>query len=447
MLSRFAKVLRVVGLATVVYGIDAPAQTPPPPAASLDEKTRRAVIDSVTVQVERLYVDADTGRMIADALRRRLRTGSYDGVTDPRRLALMLTTDLRSVNGDLHLGVVYAPSGVGPFSHAMAATERLRHYALGRVDVLAGNVGYLEVTGFSAAPEATGVLVAALRYLETTDAMIIDVRRNSGGSPALANLLASHFMGADTVATVVSKVRGLSPGSIRTATQYTLASVPGPRRPDVPLYVLTSRGTVSAGEWFSFTLQNLKRATIVGERTAGAGHNVAFMRSGHGFSTTISYSRVTDARTGKEWERVGVQPDVRVEPAAALDAAHSLALGVIGGASAEPRRRELALIRETVDARARPYTVPAGELASYVGTYEGDRQVTLLDGRLQYRTPTAQYPETLVALSDSSFALGTTRLVFGRDERGRLRIRALLADGSMTTFARVDYATSSPARK
>ena len=345
----------IIALAAVPPGRDASAQTPSP-AASLDVAQRTAVVESVTVQVERLYVDADTGRMIARVLRERLRAGAYDTIADARRFAARLTTDLRSVNGDLHLSAIYAPNGgFSPFSRAMAATERERHYSFGRLDVLPGNVGYMELTGFAAAPEASAVLVAALRYLETTDAIIIDVRRNNGGSPALANLLVSHFTGPDTVATIVSKVRGLTPGSIRTATQYTLASVPGPRRPDVPLYVLTSRGTVSAGEWFAFVLQNLKRATVVGERTAGAGHNVTFVPVGHGFTATISYSRVADARTGKEWEQVGVVPDVRAEPAMALDAAHSAALGVIAErATPEARRRELARIRETVDARLRP---------------------------------------------------------------------------------------------
>ena len=50
----------------------------------------------------------------------------------------------------------------------------------GRLDVLPGNVGYVELLGFAAAPEANDVLVAALRYLETTDAIIIDAVPESG---------------------------------------------------------------------------------------------------------------------------------------------------------------------------------------------------------------------------------------------------------------------------
>jgi retinol-binding protein 3 len=347
-MPRFARTLAAGLIAVVSHAGDGVAQTPP----ALDAATRRQVIDSVTAQVERLYVDPDTGRMIANTLRTRLRAGAYDAITDPRRLSAAVTADLRSVNNDLHLSLRYAPNGgISPFSSAMALAERQRHYGLGRLEVLPGNVGYMEVTGFAGAPEASGLVVAALRYLETTDAIIIDVRRNNGGSPALANLIVSHFVGPDTIPTVTSRVRGLEPGSIRTATQYTLASVPGPRRTDVPLYVLTSPGTVSAGEWFTFTLQNLKRATVVGERTAGAGHNVTFVRVGFDFTTTISYSRVADARTGKEWEQVGVHPDVAVAPATALDVAHLAALDVLMASASDARKRELTRIRDAVQAR------------------------------------------------------------------------------------------------
>jgi C-terminal processing protease CtpA/Prc len=45
-------------------------------------------------------------------------------------------------------------------------------------------------------------MVAALRYLDGTDAVIIDLRRNGGGSAQAVNLLLSHFTGPDTVASL-----------------------------------------------------------------------------------------------------------------------------------------------------------------------------------------------------------------------------------------------------
>jgi hypothetical protein len=290
---------------------------------SLSAADRRELVDTIANQLERIYVDADTGRMIAARLRDQLRAGVYDTVADPAQLSRLLTTDLRSLNHDLHLSVSYnpaGPSGAGRAVGPPAFLSKAQHYALGRVDVLPGNIGYFEINGFSLESGARDAIVGALTYLQTTDAIILDLRKNRGGDGNLVNFLISHFTGPDTLASVTVKTRGGG----RNFTRYTLASVPGPRRPDVPLYVLISRSTGSAGEDCAFVLQNLKRATLIGDRTAGAGHNVAVVSSGHGFQTGISFSRVSDPRTGKEWEQVGVQPDVKVDPAASLDSAKAM---------------------------------------------------------------------------------------------------------------------------
>jgi len=324
--------------------------------AMLDAGARRSVIDTITAQMTRSYVDADTGRMIAARLGERLRAGVYDSIAEPTRLAQLLTTDLRALNHDLHLSVTYAtPGGTGgprPGGGALNFLDRSNHYALGRVDVLAGNVGYFELNGFAVDPGAQDVIVSALRYLESTDAIILDLRRNRGGSGQLVNFLISHFTGPEPLASLTVKTRQNPKGT----TRFTLANVPGPRRPDVPVYVLTSRSTGSAGEDCAFVLKNLKRATIIGDRTAGAGHNVTFVPSGFGFSTSISISRVSDPRTGLEWEQIGVQPDMAVVPATALDVAHKQALTTLLASASGDQRRRLELAIEGINIRA---TTPA----------------------------------------------------------------------------------------
>jgi C-terminal processing protease CtpA/Prc len=115
-----------------------------------------------------------------------------------------------------------------------------------------------------------------------------------------------------------------------TCVRTTLPAVPGPRRTDVPLYVLVDRRSASAAEDVPFVLQNLGRATIVGERTRSAGRNNAILPVGHGFIASVSHSRVQDPVSGREWELVGVQPDIAVDPEGAREAAHRHALGRLG---------------------------------------------------------------------------------------------------------------------
>ncbi|MBV9880783.1 MAG: S41 family peptidase [Gemmatirosa sp.] len=454
----------LLALALLAAGsASAPALAQPAPdaaaalPASLDDATRRDVVDTMGARLRRHYVDADTGRLIAEHLQGRLRAGAYDTVTSPLRFAELLTTDLQAVNGDRHLYVRYNPANPGqrpgpdgirmfgppngqPNGPARGGPTRgvddgarRSHYGLGRVDVLPGNVGYLDVRGFAGDPAVEGVMVAALTYLAGTDAVIVDLRRNGGGSAQAVNFLLSHFTTADTVASLTVRNRSGN----ESFTRYTLPSVPGPRRPDVPLYVLTSGLTASAGEDFAFVLQNLKRATLIGATTAGAGHNNATLDVGHGFGTSISFSRVSDPRTGREWERVGVRPDVAVDQARALDAAHALALGAIAARETDPARRQvLALTKETIEAQAAPRAVPAAMLGTFAGSYDGGRTVSLDDGRLGYSPRPGAPPEPLVALGEATFGMGATRLTFERDGDRVTRLRITLPTGEALTYPR-----------
>jgi len=452
-----AALLPALGAATLRAGAQAatPASAPGPQVAALDAATRRDVVDTIAGHLRRHYVDADTGRLIAERLQARLAAGAYDRTTDPFRFAEQLGEDLRAVNGDRHLYVQYAPGEsrglrVGPEGIRMmepspgeegrnlppdlVTAERRMHFGLGRADVLPGNVGYLEVRGFSGAPEAKDAIVDALRYLQFTDAMIIDLRRNGGGDADLVNFLISHFTGPDTLASLTVRNRSGN----EHFTRYTLATVPGPRRPTVPLYVLTSGYTASAGEDFAFVLKNLGRATVIGASTTGAGHNNAELDAGHGFSVSVSFSRTPDPKTGAEWERVGVQPTIAVKQARALDVAHSLALKTVAEQTAEPRRkRVLELARESVEARLAARPVPAARLASYAGEYAGNRTVWVEGGKLLYSPRRGAPADELVPLADDTFANGAVRLVFEREGGRVARLRIAQPTGGTLTYARV----------
>jgi hypothetical protein len=217
-----------------------------------------------------------------------------------------------------------------------------------------------------------------------------------------------------------------------------MASVPGPRRPDVPLYVLTSQGTASAAEEFTFVLKNQKRATIVGDRTAGAGHMVNGFPLGYGYTARISITRVTDARSGLEWEGAGVQPDVRSAPEHALALAHAAALRRIASQTENAvRRRMLELIAESLDAaRNRNVTIEPARLQQLAGSYDEGRTVELRDGRLWLRRRPEVMPDELIPLGADRFAVnGAQRVSF--EPRGSVLILTLeLPDGTRLSYAK-----------
>lgn len=426
--------------APLVHALPSPQPQPVvQPPNPLTPEIRSEVVDTIAAQLARYYAVADTGQLIADHLRRRLKSGAYDRITNPQLFAEALSTDMKAVNGDRHLsvgiqqpGMPMMPMGVERLpplpvagqppagSPGQLATARRSNFHIGRVEVLPGNVGYIEFRGFAQMAEAEEAVVKALRLLEHTDAMIIDVRDHMGGSGNLSNFLISHFFGGDSIQVLDVEVRAANQRSPR----FTRTNVPGPRRPDVPLYVLTSRGTISAGEDFAFVMKNFDRATLVGETTTGAGRNNPSFRAPHGFSASISVSRVRDPRTGAEWEGTGVVPHIAVPPRTALTVAHAQALAQLAERTENAAlRRQYEWTREWVEAEARKRP-PVAALQKYAGVYGGERTVSIENGKLVYRRMPERLGIELIQISDSVFSAGPMgRLAFDRVGNGyRMRV-------------------------
>ena len=395
----------------------------------------KQVVDSMAAMLRARYADADTGAMIADHIQRRWTSGAYTRVTGWDQFVRLVTQDLQSVNEDTHLFLQLAggPGGpgpgapAGPQAHGVEAVERLE-----------GNIGYFRMTNFLGAQAAFDALKGTLDILAVTDAIIIDLRNSRGGSAAIANFIISHFTGPDTVLSllVYDRVRN------STASRYTLRDVPGPRRPDVPLFILTDDVTRSAAEDLTFVLQNFKRATVVGTRTAGAGRNNATVPLGHGIVGSISFTRVMEPGTRREWERTGITPDIPARRDSALAVAHREAMKRLIARAQPAARKQLELTLEGIEARyaavsrsAQRLTPPPG-FERYVGTYEGDQTVVLSGDRLVYQPRVAQPREVLSPLGNSTFSSGSARYQFslaGNDAT----LTILGPDGLTSTFRRV----------
>jgi hypothetical protein len=403
-------------------------ETPSPQAAasSLSAAVRTSVIDRTANALIETYIEIEGGQTIAGLLRRQLAAGAYDRFDNPAQFADAVTGDMRSLNGDLHLGLQYSPPGAQPAEGGGPANPQSLNFGMGKVEILAGNVGYLEITGFMGAPGYRDAVTDALRFLSRTDAVIIDVRRNGGGSGEMSHFVFSHFLGAAPVPTIIVTRRTGDP-----VRRHSFGEVTGPRRPDVPLYVLTSQGTASAAEEFSFVLRNQKRATIVGSRTAGAGRMVTRVPVGDGFSAGISITQVTDPASGAEWEGVGVQPHIAVEAADALDAAHEAALMKLRPASGNPT---IDALLETIRASRTPMPTASTDLARLAGNYEG-RVFTVANGALWYARRQGGLPERLVPLGAHRFALGATRFSFEITGSG-VQLTVAQPNGTSVTFAR-----------
>lgn len=290
--------------------------------ASVHAADRGAVIDRAAELIRERYVYEDVATRCTAQLQQRHARGEFEKLDD-KAFAEAVTAALRTDCDDEHFELVVRPPSAPPLSDPSAWMEplRRRNYDFSEVRHLAGNVGYLEIRSFPPPDVAATVAAGAMNMLSGTDAIIIDLRHNGGGTGDMVAFVATYFFERQTaLSNTIRRAQG-------TSTQdRTLPYVPGPRLTKQELFILTGKETFSAAEGFAFSLQQLKRATIVGAVTRGGANAGRFTDVSETFRVFISNAHATSAATGETWDKVGITPDLPAPEADALTIAHREAL-------------------------------------------------------------------------------------------------------------------------
>lgn len=307
------------------------------------------VVEQVRALVETHYLYPGIASAVSRVLAEGLAEGRYPA--EEPSLATAVTADLQSVNADKHLRLLYHAEALprrtpGDDTEEYAAMARWADQTCGGVACvrrLAGNVGYLELQPVLFPAALCGeVITAAMSLLASTGVLIIDLRHCRGGEPNTAAFLISYLWDHEPV-----QLSGLQEGKDNRLKQaWTLPYVPGRRFGRTkPVYALTSATTFSGGEQLSYDLQQLGRATVIGERTGGGAHaREGFPVHPH-LEATISVAAAVNPATGGNWEGTGVAPDIQTTPDRARDTAYELALRDViaaGGPAAAEARGALA---------------------------------------------------------------------------------------------------------
>lgn len=318
------------------------------PDRPLDAASRAEVIEGVLEGLRAAYVFPDKAAAMERDVREREQRGEYERIGSSLELADTLTAHLQAISQDKHLRVRFSPDPLPPPgpggkpgpAQLRRQEERLRSINFGfeRVERLPGNVGYLDLRGFTDAETGEETVAAAMSFLANTDALIVDLRRNGGGSPKMVALISSYLFGPEPVHLNSLYWRPQD----RTDHFYTRAQVAGTRYgPQKPVYILTSKRTFSAAEEFTYNLKNLERARVVGETTGGGAHPGGMRRVHDHFSVFVPSGRAINPVTQTNWEGTGVTPHVSVPQQEALRTAHLEIARELLGQATDPQRRRL----------------------------------------------------------------------------------------------------------
>jgi len=394
------------------------------PVLTSQEKTQ--VVDSIALFMTERYVFPDEGRQMGDLVQQNMKDGKYDDITDPGAFSRQLTEDLLTVNNDRHIGVMYLPERIAMMQAAeedannteLEDLERrfreFNNYNFKEVKILPGNIGYLKFNSFEDASFAGPTAVAAMNFLSNTDALIIDLTDNGGGSPSLIQLITTYFFEEPT---------HLNSFYYREADKieqfWTLTYVPGNRMPETDIYVLTSSRTFSGAEEFSYNLRNLERAVLVGETTGGGAHPVAAYIINDHFMVRVPFGRAVNPISETNWEGTGVEPHVKTSRDNAFATAYSMALdSLMKTEGNENIQAELQWAYEGLKAELEPVKIDEGTLKKYAGTY-GPRKITLEDGSLYYQRE--DRPKMKM--------VPITETIFGFKELDYFRLGIIMEDG------------------
>ncbi len=444
----FIAILFILFFALSAFPSSAPAQEEANRPPDLDAKMRAEVVKGVGELLQKLYIFPDKAKEMDALLAKKLQEGAYDQLVDVQAFVRTLTEDLRSVSNDRHIRVIYGPEIVKRIRarEGQSAEERekerqralrearKRNFGFQELKLLDGNIGFLDLRGFSGQREAAETGIAAMNFLANADAVIIDLRRNGGGSPEMIQLISSYFLKERTHLNSFE-----NRGQDALEQFWSFHFVPGRPMFDTDLYILTSQRTFSAAEEFTYNMKNLKRATIIGETTGGGAHPGGTQIVNDSFLVWVPTGRAVNPISKTNWEGTGVAPDIAVERDKALEKARTVALEkLVKKAADDEAKAGLQWALNDLKAKMEPAAVEETVLKKYVGRYT-QGEIVLENGQLYVRAQGRKIK--MIPLSPTYFVPeddSEIQIEFVLDKEGKeYEINGHLRDGETLRLTRI----------
>ena len=311
-----------------------------------------AVAEAYAVLLARDYVYPDTGARYAAAIRAAIKAGRYKALAGDA-LAKAIDEDVNAVSPDGHLRVRTPEGAAAPAAApgAVAQTPRPKKVPVEQPGWIAPGIAFVR---FNVFPDDAAVTAQAAKFMADhadAKAIIFDIRTHNGGGLDQMDVIFPWLFDKETrLVTMATRAsvdaRGGSPidgvpsmrpakgDAAMVAREHWATPNADTRLRDAKVYVLTSGASASAAEHFALAMRHTGRGVLVGDPTAGANHFGFGEDLGGGYGAFIPVGRTYDPVTGKDWEGVGVLPDIQVAPAQALERA----LTELGVDAAEAKR-------------------------------------------------------------------------------------------------------------
>jgi len=409
----------------------------------LNPDEQRAIVEKTLKLVSDNYVFPERVKDIESALTVNLRAGKYNSLVALDEFLAALNYDMQSAGRDRHLRIVSNPRIVSQLKQeAMGSAEssplflkmlRENNFRLRKAESLDGNIGYFKLDNFVELRHVKDALVGAMNFLSHSSGLILDLTDNGGGASETADFLLSYFLPEGTIT---------GESWSRASGRWTVSKVA--RMPEArpmyetPLYILVSERTASAAEAVAYTLQQAKRAVVAGSRTRGMANAGVQLIVNDRLFVIVPTMRNINAVTRRNWEGVGVEPDIPVEPGKAMPAAMANALKLLAEQRTDRKEKfALLFLAAEYESILAPETPAAGLLNLCAGEYEGGRKIELRSGVLYFIQGAAA--RRLTYMKEHTFLVEGRRdyrLRFHLEDGKASSLEVLWNDGSSDTYGR-----------
>jgi hypothetical protein len=418
-------------------------------AQTVNDADRHAVVTKLSDRLVEVYPFPEISAKYKEALLKNEAAGRYNNLSESE-LASKLTEDLSKTHKDVHLRVSRSVSNGPRGSRPQGNSDAKSNYGFKKVEIDgATSTAYVDIPGpFLGSQEAFEMAAAAMNMSAYSKYIILDVRHNPGGTGQMGRFLASYFYNPGREQFYLN---GFYKDRKQDEQEWTYAYTPGKHMPDAKVYILTGRGTGSASEGFAYAMQKLKRATIVGDTSAGAGIAGGNVQLGSNLQAFIPIKMVVGPNDNVGWEGIGVVPEVLTGKEDALVATRKLILQDILTNSTDTVQKAAAqwVIDDSGIAANAAVNIKSkyGEL---VGKYTNNVTITnvkgdLLWNRVEPGKPVESYtikevkPDVLVITGlNANIGPNVSRIYINRDAKGKMESltrKTLLGNGSISAGA------------
>jgi C-terminal processing protease CtpA/Prc len=281
-------------------------------AQTADGRLSKAETDTLIAQyckvLNQTYFNKALSKEITTSLQQKLKAGEFyniSQVTD--RLSLLL----RKLTNDNHFYIgINKPADTATLVESTEPEIEIenKNGGFSEVKIINNNIGYIKWNEFIADDESFQKIIAALQFIKGCKYIIFDLSECLGGQGEMGGFVNSHLFRDKTYQDLLRKKCNGESEWHQSEVPYNYSN--GPKFYDIPVFVIVSKHTASAAEYFALTIKEMKRGVVLGETTGGAGNPSIVVTFNNYFAQIPVCEIVT--KDGKTIEGKGVIPNVRL---------------------------------------------------------------------------------------------------------------------------------------